>query len=271
MSDNNNPLDLGVLEIGEFAPISGVLNFTNPQDVFLFETPEFRNEPEDGVSVFDILGFITVSRPTRVTLGQDFNNDGIFDPSTEQIGQTLLVNSDQVFLLSESFSQGSINIFDSGNYLEPEESYFLSVSSPNLSFSNQSYEITGSLNSAVIGEITTDDDSYRCDDDRLYYFDKYTDDLIGEDIRVGNAGLEVGDVVSIVVLTNEFDPVVFLFDENECSILDFDATTEVISIGQQDYLAVQVDFTMRENTTYGITVETLNSETTGQYYVTVDF
>jgi hypothetical protein len=268
MSDNNNPQDLGTLGIGPFSPLQGVIDIANPADTFLFTVPDISNAPGNGEAVFDIRGLFNVDGPINVTLGQDRNGDGIFTPSTEQLGQTLSVSSDQSYALPQNFlTSGNYSLLDPNLFLDPGESYFVNITG-DTSLIGQGYEITGSLNGAVIGEITPDDASYTCNENQTYYFDKYTDDLTGQDIRVGVNDLEVGDSVSVAVLTNQFNPVLFLFNENDCSILAVDSATEIVSVGGVDYQRARITFTLQENITYGLTVETLNPGETGSYYVT---
>ncbi|MEO0645045.1 MAG: hypothetical protein AAFZ17_02630 [Cyanobacteria bacterium J06650_10] len=272
MSDNSAPEVLGLLDIDVPGVLTGILDSTNLIDTYSFTIPEVVAVPDSGEAVFDVGSLFTATTgsgaPLTVTIGQDLNGNGAFDPGSETIASLTVGNGDSLSLPLD-FRPSPFDVFDVNNAFLPGETYFASIQT-SVAGDVASYSVEAQLRGGIIGEITNSDDCYTCDGAR-YYYDEYTDDLIGQEVRVGVDDLEAGDSLNISLYASEFDPVLLLFNVETGEVIESATTTGTLSLGGQDYRATSINFTLQDGITYGVSVETLGAGDTGSYVVTGEF
>lgn len=264
---------LGQLVSGISKDFGNDLNLSNSFDQYSFSTPNYTSE--NGFLGFSVIvDLLTLTGPVDIVIGQDFNSNGVFD-GNEFIGNGITFDpevlfSDEFFqfFIPIDFLADDVEYSDSQSYLEPGQNYFLQVEKSG-GGSVTTYGGTLFPYVTVLGEITTDDDFYCCNSNSRYYYDEFTDDLLGQEIRVGVGGLLTGQEILLNVASGDFQPILIVFDVATGKVLQAtDTNPEGIPPGQSGVsFEASLFLSLEAGISYGVSVETLESGATGGYVV----
>lgn len=264
---------VGQLFLGEILAFGDRLDDSNQFDQYNFSTPNYGSDTVSGGFGW-LVNLSTLTGSVVMVLGQDLNRNGSFD-SNETIGDPILFDP-TTLLPGESFSFSLPRVFiddakapSTQSHLQPGQDYFLQIqqSQPGttLDYVGEAFPYI-----ALEGEISTDDSFYCCNSSKHYYYDEFTDDLLGHEIKVGVGGLVAGDQLAVAV-ASDFTPVIMIFNTATGKVLD--ATTKIEDSSLSDFLGLgskapikaQATFTLEAGISYGISVETLQADVIGSY------
>lgn len=268
MSNNNSPERFPQ----NFDLAERVLNSSNIEDTYVFSTA-----PSATTNGLEIVGynfranFSRLDESVFLVLGEDRdnidNNNPTFNIANEQIGSSdkLFPNSD-LSTLEDILISNPTNLNEKSNsLLKPGQDYFVNIQDE---FSNNgidnSYILDVRTPPVLAGQITTSDPFYCCNnnENEKYYYDE----LNNPGIRAGENGISVGDQFSIELSSDDFAPVIFLLNDTTGEVID--VTTIRSRIGS--LTTTRLDFTVQDNITYSLSIETVTPGETGDYLLEVD-
>ncbi|NBD18898.1 MAG: hypothetical protein GVY04_23005 [Cyanobacteria bacterium] len=277
MSTNQNPDNLGT---GFFFELEGTLNQDNPSDTYLFTAPPkdagLLGEVEDSIlESLDLFDDIFTERTVldgtvEISYGIDKNGDQQFQQE-EVIGSGVIESNDRVSVADIADDLGIDFLENPGSlFVQPGDDYFLQLETQNPNLVND-YEIDVDSDRGLVEEISTDDSFYCCDgnEDEKYYFDDI-DEILGQPIAAGNFGLNLGDTVEVGVVSNDFNPVIFLLNNETGEVIDSATPSQEQEIGDITYQVTFLDFDIQDGISYGLSVETETPGETGDYAIVAD-
>ena len=268
MSDRMNPENANLLPNEDDVFVDGLffsadnnINLGNPQDVFSFTIPAAGVTVNNGAIEYDLNGeFVILDQEINVSLGVDSNGNGSFDPD-EIIGQTITVDpSDPFFSLTDLDPNLSINDF----LLQENQDYFLAIEDAGF---DTFYDVNIDLTPFLVGELTTNDTLYQFRGD-TYYFDQLNEFTV----QAGVDEVTVGEPFELSLISDSFDPVLFLLNQDTNEVIDvaFESTSIGTTVDGADLQAVQLSFEVQADITYVASVESALPGQTGDYFLNID-
>jgi hypothetical protein len=258
---------LGQLVPGNIVQFEGTLDAVDPFDQYSFSFVGNYTSSNGSVVSIAYLALITTST-ADLFLGQDLDGDNFFDDN-EVIGSPLVSSGDpnalDFIVLPSDFTNSSGPLV--ADFLfQPGITYFLGIDGVGATV-DYIGDILPSL--VVVGEITTEDNVYCCDAGTRYYYDEFTDDLLGQEIRVGVGDLLTGQEILLTVTSDDFQPILIVFDVATGKVLQATDTAPVESLPglSGGGFAAQLFLSLEAGISYGVSVETLESGATGGYGV----
>lgn len=264
---------VGQLLLGNVLEFGNKLDGLNQFDQYNFSTPNYGSDT-GSVGFGSLVNLLTLTSSVVMVLGQDLNRNGIFDLN-EAIGDPILFDP-TTLLPGESFSFALPRVFiddakapGTQSHLQPGQDYFLQIqrfgSTATLTYGGEAFPYI-----ALEGKITTNDSFYCCNPNKHFYYDEFTDDLLGHEIKVGVGGLVAGQEFTVAV-ASDFTPVIMVFNTVTGKVLEATAKIEdsslsdLLGLSSKAPVKAQATFTLEAGISYGISVETLEPDATGSY------